>query len=71
MTSKQPSHKPFRTEPEEAEYVGRSINALRKWRAQGIGPPFVKPRGTKLIIYFNADTEEWLAASRVETRGAA
>jgi hypothetical protein len=44
--------------PEQAaEILRKSPSTLSRWRAQGIGPPFVRNGGT--IEYFRSDLEDY------------
>lgn len=45
------------TPQEAALYIGYSIHTLKAWRAQGIGPKFVKAGS---IRYRVKDLEAWL-----------
>ena len=44
---------------EAAQYLGVSVSTLKLWRAQKIGPKWVK-RGARLIGYRPADLEQFL-----------
>jgi len=55
------SSRPFRTEAEEAAYIGVSTAALRRWRSLRIGPPFSRPPGKKSVVYWKDKTDRWLA----------
>lgn len=51
---------PVYTPRELAALLGVQPDTLRKWRIQGIGPPFI--RATRIsIVYRKAAVEEWLA----------
>lgn len=55
---------PVYTPRELAALLGVQPDTLRKWRIQGIGPPFI--RATRIsIVYRKSAVEEWLA--RAET----
>jgi hypothetical protein len=47
---------------EAAEYLGLSGHMLRKWRAKGYGPPFLKVGTAKAspVAYKQADLDAWL-----------
>jgi hypothetical protein len=47
-----------------AEYLGRCVSTLDKWRAQRVCLPFYKDE--KLVWYDQADLDAYLAAKRVE-----
>lgn len=42
-----------------AELIGVSIPTLANWRAQGIGPQFIK-LGRRRICYVETDVESWI-----------
>jgi excisionase family DNA binding protein len=46
------------TEQELAEYVRVSLRTVRKWRAEGTGPPYL--RAGRQIRYRKRDVDAWL-----------
>lgn len=54
-------------EPDAAQYIAYTTAALRKWRAEGRGPAYV--RHGRSVRYLRSDLDAWLAAHRVEPRG--
>jgi excisionase family DNA binding protein len=54
------------TEKEAAERLSLSVATLRAWRHRGCGPRFV--RFGRAIRYLAPDLEEFISASRVDTR---
>ena len=48
-----------------AEYVNVRPNTLRQWRAQGIGPAYIKM--SKSVVYAMRDLDAWLATRRTPT----
>jgi hypothetical protein len=54
----------FSDERSTAEELGLRVDALRKWRRQGIGPPYAKIG--KQIFYPDEARAEWLKSRVVE-----
>lgn len=52
------------TESEFAEEVGRSVRTLQLWRAQRVGPPFI--RLGRQILYRRQAVQDWLASLEQE-----
>jgi hypothetical protein len=55
---------------ETARLVRRPPETLRYWRSRGVGPKWIKPPGTRHILYRRADVDEWLAAGEREAATA-
>jgi len=53
------------TERDAAPYIGYTMSALRRWRADGRGPAYI--RHGRAVRYLVADLDQWLLAHRVET----
>jgi len=56
---------PWLTPAAAAQYVGRTVGALRALRQRGGGPAYYRMRSR--IRYRVADLDSWLDAGRVET----
>jgi hypothetical protein len=48
----------YRTEAEQALFLGKTARTLRNWRVQRLGPPWACLGRT--IIYPKDDSEKWL-----------
>lgn len=46
------------TEQETAEYLQVAVGTLRRWRAEGSGPPAL--RAGRTVRYRRADVDAWL-----------
>ena len=55
--------KSFRTEPEQAAYLGVCVPTLRTWRQRRCGPPWLKVG--KKVVYSKASTEAFLLSREV------
>lgn len=51
-------------EKKVAEFLGVTVQALRRWRFEGRGPGFFRLEG-RLVRYRQEDVEAWLAAQAV------
>lgn len=60
----------FLTEPEAADYLSRSADTLRDWRAKSKGPPYLK-LDTGSVLYEQADLVAWARKNRVDPSGEA
>ena len=70
-----PAYPDSMTEPQAADYLGRSIWRLRQRRgsdikaaargADTVGPPWFKERHSNRVIYRRADLDRWLATTLV------
>lgn len=56
-----PPDSPFRDEGEAAAYLRIKPATLAKYRAQGLGPAFMKP--VDRVLYEVAELERWARAS--------
>ena len=56
-------------EPAAAELLKVKPVTLRNWRALGIGPPFTKVHGTR-VVYPLAELRTWLQSRTVRPAGA-
>jgi hypothetical protein len=54
-----PGPRTMRNEACAARKMGVSPGAMRKWRREGSGPPYVRC-GKRLIRYFDDILDEWL-----------
>jgi excisionase family DNA binding protein len=52
------------TETEAAEYLRVHVATLRRWRAEGTGPPWL--RAGRSLRYRRADVDDWLRQQRAE-----
>ena len=59
----------FLTEKELAAEIGRSIRHLKRWRAQGLGPPYTRIGRTPL--YHVESVRQWLKSSERQQPKAA
>jgi excisionase family DNA binding protein len=50
---------PLLNEKQVAEYLNLSLRTVRRWRAEGIGPPYVMMAG-RYPRYRRADIDQWL-----------
>jgi hypothetical protein len=58
------------SEKEAAKYLGPvAVRTLQDWRMRGVGPAYSKLG--KRVAYAVADLDAYLAAQRVEPKGAA
>ena len=58
------------SEREAAAYLGPvAVRTLQDWRTRGVGPPYSKLG--KRVAYAVTDLDAYLAAQRVEPKGAA
>ena len=61
-----PENQRLLNEKEVADYLGKKISALQKWRWAGRGPVFVKVG--RLVRYRMSDIESWLATNTIIPR---
>jgi hypothetical protein len=54
----QPRRAQYLTEKKMSDWIAVSKSALRKWRREGLGPPYVKLN--RMIRYPLADLKIWL-----------
>lgn len=54
----------FMTTAEVAEFLGFAVITIRKWRTEGVGPPFTKIVGGRGIRYRRADVEDFMKQGR-------
>ena len=59
---------PTRTTEAAAEYLSISVAALKKWRWEGSGPPYVKFE--RVVRYQQSDLDCWLSQNKVVPPGA-
>lgn len=59
------------TEREAAEFLGKSLATLRRWRWRRVGPPFCKPPCSKGPVYLRRDLTSWIEGARIVPRGDA
>lgn len=53
------------TTPEAAEYLGMSSQVLRKWRAEDIGPDYIRIAYNRLF-YKKEDLDKWIDGQMVK-----
>lgn len=51
------------TDDSAGETLGIKTPTLRKWRREGIGPPWIR-LGGRLIGYLESDLKKWLVQNR-------
>lgn len=51
---------------EAAEYIGFGVSTMRRWRAEGVGPNYVKHGSS--IVYRVKDLDAWLRAHLISSR---
>jgi predicted DNA-binding transcriptional regulator AlpA len=49
---------------EAADYTGLAAATLNKLRVRGDGPLYIRPGGSRRVVYDTADLDAWLQASR-------
>lgn len=54
---------PWRTPQKAAEYLDFHTDTLRRWRREGVGPPYSKHG--KFIRYHVDDLDAWMRSLRV------
>lgn len=59
----------FLSTDELAELLTVDIKTVKRWRASGEGPPFIRI-GRSRVIYSRADVDAWLAGRRYAHRAA-
>lgn len=55
------------TTDEAAELLRVSASALLRWRRVGVGPAWVRPAGTRRVVYRRTAIEAWLAEQEAAT----
>lgn len=51
---------------EAAEYIGFGVSTMRRWRAEGVGPNYVKHGSS--IVYRVKDLDDWLRRHLISRR---
>ncbi len=57
------------TEREVADFIGKSVKTLHRWRKQGRGPVFMKVGAT--TMFTRRDLSEWMQEQRIRPGGKA
>lgn len=53
-----------------AQRTGLTTGALTMMRKRRKGPPFIRLKGCRAILYLSTDIDAWIAEGRVETKKA-
>lgn len=49
------------TTSEAAEYTRQTVNTLAVLRYKGKGPRYIRPEGTRKVLYERSELDAWLA----------
>lgn len=71
IASTAPLEREHLSEREAAEFLGKSISTLRRWRWRRVGPPFCQPPCSKGPVYLRRDLTSWIEGARIVPRGDA